>query len=68
MVLVDEENFVKTFRAFVAEWGPENVTINAPVAWKDLKIKFDARCTLKFENENKITISARSAHHSAEVL
>lgn len=33
----DEDNLCKALKAYVEEWGAENVTVKLPAAWKDSK-------------------------------
>lgn len=52
----DEERLCQVLKAYVEEWGVENVSISVPVRWKKYRVRESGRLRFCFETENAVAI------------
>jgi hypothetical protein len=52
----DEETLVKVFRAFVQEWGPENVTVLVPRHWESFAPTFRGKLRIDFGDDSGVSV------------
>jgi len=52
----DEERLCQVLKAYVEEWGPENVIVSVPVHWRQYSGKSLGRVRLEFTTDNTVSI------------
>lgn len=52
----DEENLCLILKAYVEEWGPENVIVSVPEHWKAYSKESLGKVRLEFATSNKVSI------------
>lgn len=52
----DEENLCQVLKAYVEEWGPENVIVSVPEHWSDYSTNSLGRVRLEFVTEDTVSI------------
>jgi hypothetical protein len=52
----DEERLCQVLKAYVEEWGPENVIVSVPNHWRDYSTGTLGRVRLEFSTENTVSI------------
>jgi hypothetical protein len=52
----DEERLCQVLKAYVEEWGAENVIVSVPRHWKDYSSSTLGRVRLEFGTENTVSI------------
>jgi len=52
----DEEKLCQDVKAYVEEWGPENVIVSVPRHWKEYSTSNLGRVRLEFATESTVSI------------
>jgi hypothetical protein len=52
----DEEKLCQVLKAYVEEWGPENVIVSVPEHWSDYSSNSLGRVRLEFATEDTVSI------------
>ena len=52
----DEEKLCQILKAYVEEWGPENVIVSVPEHWSEYSASNLGRVRLEFATENTVSI------------
>jgi hypothetical protein len=52
----DEEKLCQVLKAYVEEWGPENVIVSVPRHWKEYSTNTLGRVRLEFNTDNSVSI------------
>jgi hypothetical protein len=52
----DEEKLCQVLKAYVEEWGPENVIVSVPEHWSDYSTNSLGRVRLEFATEDTVSI------------
>jgi hypothetical protein len=52
----DEEKLCQVLKAYVEEWGPENVIVSVPEHWSDYSTNSLGRVRLEFKTEDTVSI------------
>ncbi len=52
----DEEKLCQILKAYVEEWGPENVIVSVPRHWESYSKDSLGKVRLEFETENTVSI------------
>jgi len=52
----DEEKLCQVLRAYVEEWGPENVIVSVPEHWSDYSASSLGRVRLEFTTSDSVSI------------
>ena len=52
----DEEKLCQVLKAYVEEWGPENVIVSVPEHWSEYSSNSLGRVRLEFSTENTVSI------------
>jgi hypothetical protein len=52
----DEEKLCHVLKAYVEEWGPENVIVSVPSHWKEYSTGTLGRVRLEFTTANTVSI------------
>jgi hypothetical protein len=52
----DEENLCQVLKAYVEEWGPENVIVSVPEHWSAYSSNSLGRVRLEFSTSNTVSI------------
>lgn len=52
----DEERLCQVLKAYVEEWGPENVIVSVPTGWKDYSDGRLGRVRLEFTTQRSVLI------------
>lgn len=52
----DEEKLCQVLKAFVEEWGPENVVVSVPRHWQDYSTGNLGRVRLEFGTTNTVSV------------
>jgi len=54
----DEDRLCEVLKAYVEEWGAENVVVSVPAHWSEHSASTLGRVLLKFETDNVVAITA----------
>jgi hypothetical protein len=57
----DEEKLCQVLKAYVGEWGPENVIIAVPRCWSGRIARDFGKVRLRFETDDLVSISVEYA-------
>lgn len=52
----DEQRLCQVLKAYVEEWGPENVIVSVPTLWKEYSGNTLGRVRLEFTTERSVII------------
>jgi len=52
----DEERLCQVLKAYVEEWGAENVIVSVPSSWREFSTTTLGRVRLEFTTENTVSI------------
>ncbi|MBK9142836.1 MAG: hypothetical protein KC777_21775 [Cyanobacteria bacterium HKST-UBA02] len=52
----DEDKLCQVLKAFVEEWGPENVIVSVPEHWANYSTNSLGRVRLEFATQNTVSI------------
>lgn len=52
----DEDKLCQVLKAYVEEWGPENVIVSVPSHWSEYSTNSLGRVRLEFATENTVSI------------
>ncbi|HEY9755455.1 MAG TPA: hypothetical protein V6C97_09860 [Oculatellaceae cyanobacterium] len=52
----DEDRLCQVLKAYVEEWGPENVIVSVPQHWSEYSTSTLGRVRLEFSTENTVSI------------
>jgi hypothetical protein len=52
----DEERLCQVLKAYVEEWGPENVIVSVPLHWKEYSTGTLGRVRLEFSTSSTVSI------------
>lgn len=52
----DEDRLCQVLKAYVEEWGPENVIVSVPRQWKEYSTNSLGRVRLEFSTEREVSI------------
>lgn len=52
----DEEKLCQVLKAYVEEWGPENVVVSVPMHWREYSGNTLGRVRLEFSTERSVSI------------
>jgi hypothetical protein len=52
----DEDKLCQVLKAYVEEWGPENVIVSVPEHWSEYSTSTLGRVRLEFSTENTVSI------------
>jgi len=52
----DEEKLCQVLKAYVEEWGPENVIVSVPEHWSDYSTSSLGRVRLEFSTADTVSI------------
>ncbi len=52
----DEEKLCQVLKAFVEEWGPENVVVSVPIHWREYSGNTLGRVRLEFVTDKTVSI------------
>lgn len=52
----DEEKLCQVLKAYVEEWGPENVVVSVPMHWREYSGNTLGRVRLEFTTERSVRI------------
>jgi len=52
----DEDRLCQVLKAYVEEWGPENVVVSVPQHWSEYSTNTLGRVRLEFATENTVSI------------
>lgn len=52
----DEEKLCQVLKAYVEEWGPENVVVSVPQHWREYSGNTLGRVRLEFTTERSVSI------------
>jgi hypothetical protein len=52
----DEDRLCQVLKAYVEEWGPENVVVSVPHHWSEYSTNTLGRVRLEFATENTVSI------------
>lgn len=52
----DEDQLCQVLKAYVEEWGPENVIVSVPKHWSEYSTSSLGRVRLEFATENTVSI------------
>lgn len=52
----DEERLCQVLKAYVEEWGPENVIVSVPSHWRDYGGSSLGRVRLEFSTSDRVSI------------
>lgn len=52
----DEERLCQVLKAYVEEWGPENVIVSVPSHWQDYGSSSLGRVRLEFSTSDRVSI------------
>ncbi|HEY9871708.1 MAG TPA: hypothetical protein V6D08_21300 [Candidatus Obscuribacterales bacterium] len=52
----DEEKLCQVLKAYVEEWGPENVIVSVPRHWREYSTNTLGRVRLEFSTDNTVCI------------
>jgi hypothetical protein len=52
----DEERLCQVLKAYVEEWGPENVIVSVPMHWSDYSSNSLGRVRLEFTTNDVVSI------------
>lgn len=55
----EKQQLISVFRAYVEEFGIDNVTVTIPCQWKELDIKPFPRLDVRFADDDAVTISVK---------
>jgi hypothetical protein len=52
----DEEKLCQVLKAYVEEWGPENVIVSVPKHWEEYSTSNLGRVRLEFDTDSTVSI------------
>ncbi len=55
----EEDRLCLVLKAYVEEWGAENLIVSVPAHWSDYPMSTLGRVLLKFETDNHVVISVQ---------